>query len=68
MWYRIDKLPLKLLLFFILITYLVDIVFKLYGGILSWSLMGVKELKGKNAIFCSLVIQNPGFFSHQVLH
>ena len=46
MWYRIDQLTLKLLFFLILITYLVDIVFKLYGGILSWSLMGVKELKG----------------------
>ena len=31
----------KLLFFFILITYLVDIVLILYGENLSWSLMGV---------------------------
>ena len=31
--------------FFILITYLVDIVLILWGEILSWSLMGVKGLK-----------------------
>ena len=34
----------KLLFFFILITYLVDIVLILYGENLSWSLMGVKGL------------------------
>ena len=34
----------KFLFFFILITYLVDIVLMLYGENLSWSLMGVKEL------------------------
>ena len=34
----------KLIFFFILITYLVDIVLILYGEILSWSLMGVKGL------------------------
>ena len=31
--------------FFILIIYLVDIVWILWGEILSWSLMGVKGLK-----------------------
>ena len=31
-------------IFFILITYLVDIVLILKGEILSWSFMGVKEL------------------------
>ena len=35
----------KLIFFFILITYLVDIVLILYGEILSWSLMGVKGSK-----------------------
>ena len=34
----------KLIFFFILITYLVDIVLILSGEILSWSLMGVKGL------------------------
>ena len=34
----------KLLFFFILITYLVDIVLILYEENLSWSLMGVKGL------------------------
>ena len=34
----------KLLFFFILITYLVDIVLMLYGENLSWSLIGVKGL------------------------
>ena len=34
----------KLIFFFILVTYLVDIVVILYGKILSWSLMGVKGL------------------------
>ena len=34
----------KLIFFFILITYLVDIVLILWGEILSWSLMGVKGL------------------------
>ena len=34
----------KLIFLFILITYLVDIVLILLGEILSWSLMGVKEL------------------------
>ena len=34
----------KLIFFFILITYLVDIVLILLGEILSWSLMGVKGL------------------------
>ena len=33
-----------LIFFFILITYLVDIVLILKGEILSWSLMGVKGL------------------------
>ena len=32
----------KLIFFFILITYVVDIVLILQGEILSWSLMGVK--------------------------
>ena len=32
----------KLIFFFILITYLVDIVLILYGEILSWSLMEIK--------------------------
>ena len=36
---------LKLKFFFILITYLVDIVLILQGEILSWSLMGVEGLK-----------------------
>ena len=35
----------KLIFFYILITYLVDIVLILWGEILSWSLMGVKGLK-----------------------
>ena len=34
----------KLIFFFILVTYLVDIVVILYGKILSWSLMGVKGI------------------------
>ena len=34
----------KLIFFFILIPYLVDIVLILQGEILSWSLMGVKGL------------------------
>ena len=34
----------KLIFFFILITYLVDIVLIMYGEILPWSLMGVKGL------------------------
>ena len=34
----------KLIFYFILITYLVDIVLTLLGEILSWSLMAVKEL------------------------
>ena len=34
----------KLIFFFILIIYLVDIVLILWGEILSWSLMGVKGL------------------------
>ena len=36
---------LKLIFFFILITYLVDIVLISQGEILSWSLMGVEWLK-----------------------
>ena len=36
----------KLIFFFILITYVVDIVLILQGEILSWSLMGVKGLRG----------------------
>ena len=36
----------KLIFFFILITYLVDIVLIMLGEILSWSLMGVKGLIG----------------------
>ena len=36
---------LKLIFFFILITYLVDIVLISQGEILSWSLMGVEGLK-----------------------
>ena len=36
----------KLIFFFILITYLVDIVLILLGEILSWSLMGVQGLNG----------------------
>ena len=35
----------KSIFFFILTTYLVDIVLILYGEILSWSLMGVKGLR-----------------------
>ena len=35
----------KLIFFFILITYLVDIEVIMLGEILSWSLMGVKGLK-----------------------
>ena len=35
----------QFMFFFILITYLVDIVLILWGEILSWSLMGVKGLK-----------------------
>ena len=34
----------QLIFFFILITYLVDIVLVLQGEILSWSLVGVKGL------------------------
>ena len=34
----------KLIFFFILITYLIDIVLILWGEILPWSLMGVKGL------------------------
>ena len=34
----------KFIFFFILITYLVDIVLIFLGEILSWSLMGVKGL------------------------
>ena len=34
----------KLMVFFVLITYVVDIVLVLLGEILSWSLMGVKGL------------------------
>ena len=37
--------PLTDIFFFILITYLVDIVLILYGEVLSWSFMGVKGLK-----------------------
>ena len=41
----LDQLTIpKLTFFFILITYLVDIVLILKGAILSWSLMGVKGL------------------------
>ena len=36
----------KLIFFFILITYVVDIVLILQGEILSWSLMRVKGLRG----------------------
>ena len=35
---------LERIFFFILITYLVDIVLILKGEILSWSFMGVKKL------------------------
>ena len=38
----------KLIFFFILITYLVDIVSILYGEILSWSFMGVKGLNSES--------------------
>ena len=39
---ELDQLIIsKLIFFFILITYLVDIVLVLLGEILSWSLMGV---------------------------
>ena len=42
----LDRLIIpKLTFFFILITYLVDIVLILKGEIMSWSLMGVKGLK-----------------------
>ena len=34
----------KLIFFFVLMTYLVDIVLILLGEILSWSLLGVKGL------------------------
>ena len=37
----------KLIVFFILITYLVDILLILKGEILSWLLMGVKGLRAK---------------------
>ena len=37
----------KLIFFFILFTYLVDIVLILRGEILSWSLVGVKGLRTK---------------------
>ena len=40
-WYWINSFT-QLIVFFILITYLVDIV----GEILSWSLMGVYGLRG----------------------
>ena len=38
----------KLLFFFILVTYLVDILLILWGEILSWSLMGIIELINMN--------------------
>ena len=38
----------KLLFFFILVTYLVDILLILWGEILSWSLMGIKGLINMN--------------------
>ena len=44
----------KFIFFFILITYLVEIVLILLGEILSWSLMGVKGLKAVKVIFPSL--------------
>ena len=37
----------KLIFFFILITYLVDILLILKGEILSWLLMGVKGLRAQ---------------------
>ena len=41
----LDKVIIPyLIFFFILITYLLDLVLILWGEILSWSLMGVKEL------------------------
>ena len=45
----LDQLSLlQLTIFFILITYLLDIVLILLGEILPWSLMGVKRLKEKS--------------------
>ena len=44
------QLP-KLIFFFILFTYLVDIVLILWGEILSWSLVGVKGLKVQGLSF-----------------
>ena len=41
----------QLIFFFILITYLVDIVLILQGEILSWSLMGVKGLKSAIIVY-----------------
>ena len=44
----LDQLIILILtFFFILITYLIDIVLILYGEILSWSPMGVKGLENK---------------------
>ena len=44
----------KLIFFFILVSYLVDIVSILYGEILSWSPVGVKGLKDMWMIICRL--------------
>ena len=43
--FSIRSTILKLIFFFILITYLVDIVLILLGEILFWSLMGVEGFK-----------------------
>ena len=49
----------KLIFFFILITYLVDIVLILWGEILSWSLMGVKGfIQVDQQITCVMFMYN----------
>ena len=51
----LDQLGIpKLIFFFILVSYLVDIVSILYGEILSWSPVGVKGLKDMWMIICRL--------------
>ena len=45
----VDQLIIpKLLFFFILVTYLIDILLILWGEILSWSLMGIIGLINMN--------------------
>ena len=52
----------KLIFFFILITYLVDILLILKGEILSWLLMGVKGLRAQPNTGLEIIILRTVYF------